>query len=72
MEKEREVNSLILNELQMFRVRAYVNGRITYSFRVAADNKSEAEFKVRDYLASIRGNYGTIIARPAGHESFWQ
>ena len=62
-----------LNELQMFRVRAYVSGRITYSFRVAAENKIAAESKVRNYLEdSIRVNYDLIIARPAGHESFWQ
>jgi len=56
--------------LRFFRVRAYdPAGRIAYSFRVEAANASEAEEKVREHIPTF---FRTIVARPAGRESFWQ
>lgn len=59
---------------KMFRVRVYNifshnERRLTHSFRVAAESIEDAERKVANHTGAHITN---VIARPAGHEEFWQ
>jgi hypothetical protein len=66
-----EGDSVEYKTLQMFRVRAYLGGKVAYSLRVSAENKIDAELKTKKHLDNLNANYSDVIARCAGWEDFW-